>query len=84
MPPPPPPQRLGVFWGSLSPFSPRSGLVIAMVASLLFIVLLRFVAGAVLGAALLLLVVVLGYGAWDPPPSHPGDPRDFRASRRPC
>uniref|UniRef100_A0A8C9FFX0 Choline transporter-like protein n=1 Tax=Pavo cristatus TaxID=9049 RepID=A0A8C9FFX0_PAVCR len=39
------------------------GLVIAMAASLLFIVLLRFVAGAVLGAALLLLVVVLGYGA---------------------
>lgn len=38
------------------------GLVIAMAASLLFIVLLRFVAGAVLGAALLLLVVVLGYG----------------------
>lgn len=54
-------------------FIPR-GLVIAMVMSLLFIVLLRFLAGIMVWVMIIMVILVLGYGASplpapSPPPS---------------
>lgn len=46
--------------------SPR-GLVIAMVMSLLFIVLLRFLAGIMVWVMIVMVILVLGYGASPPP-----------------
>uniref|UniRef100_A0A8C5X2C8 Choline transporter-like protein n=1 Tax=Malurus cyaneus samueli TaxID=2593467 RepID=A0A8C5X2C8_9PASS len=54
-PSPPPPFPL-----SLRPS--RSGLVIAMVASLIFIVLLRFLAGIMVWVMIVMVILVLGYG----------------------
>lgn len=42
--------------------SPR-GLVIAMVLSLLFVVLLRFLAGIMVWVMIVMVILVLGYGA---------------------
>lgn len=42
--------------------SPRRGLVIAMVASLIFIVLLRFLAGIMVWVMIVMVILVLGYG----------------------
>lgn len=39
-----------------------SGLVIAMVVSLIFIVLLRFLAGIMIWVMIFLVIVVIGYG----------------------
>lgn len=44
------------------PSSSRRGLVIAMVASLIFIVLLRFLAGIMVWVMIVLVILVLGYG----------------------
>lgn len=52
----------------LSFLSPR-GLVIAMVLSLLFIVLLRFLAGIMVWVMIVMVILVLGYGV-SPPPSY--------------
>lgn len=51
---------------SLSYLSPR-GLVIAMVLSLLFIILLRFLAGIMVWVMIVMVILVLGYG--ESPPS---------------
>lgn len=45
-----------------SPPSSRRGLVIAMVASLIFIVLLRFLAGIMVWVMIVMVILVLGYG----------------------
>ena len=45
--------------------SPR-GLVIAMVLSLLFIILLRFLAGIMVWVMIVMVILVLGYGASSP------------------
>lgn len=42
------------------------GLVIAMVMSLLFIVLLRFLAGIMVWVMIVMVILVLGYGASPP------------------
>lgn len=42
-----------------------------MVMSLLFIVLLRFLAGIMVWVMIIMLIVVLGYGASPPPWAHP-------------
>jgi len=42
--------------------SSRRGLVIAMVASLIFIVLLRFLAGIMVWVMIVMVILVLGYG----------------------
>lgn len=39
-----------------------SGLVIAMVVSLIFIVLLRFLAGVMVWVMIVLVILVIGYG----------------------
>lgn len=47
----------------LSAVSPLfSGLVIAMVVSLIFIVLLRFLAGIMVWVMIILVILVIGYG----------------------
>lgn len=43
------------------------GLVIAMVMSLLFIVLLRFLAGIMVWVMIVMVILVLGYGTSPPP-----------------
>lgn len=43
------------------------GLVIAMMMSLLFIVLLRFLAGIMVWVMIVLVILVLGYGAFSRP-----------------
>lgn len=43
-------------------FVPFSGLVIAMVVSLIFIVLLRFLAGIMVWVMIVLVILVIGYG----------------------
>ena len=45
----------------LVPVSP-SGLVIAMLTSLLFIVLLRFLAGIMVWVMIVMVILVIGYG----------------------
>lgn len=40
-----------------------------MVLSLLFIVLLRFLAGIMVWVMIVMVILVLGYGALSPPPS---------------
>lgn len=47
------------------------GLVIAMLLSLLFIVLLRFLAGVMVWVMIVMVILVLGYGASPPPPPLP-------------
>lgn len=42
--------------------TPSSGLVIAMLVSLLFIVLLRFLAGVMVWVMIVLVILVIGYG----------------------
>lgn len=42
--------------------SSRRGLVIAMVASFIFIVLLRFLAGIMVWVMIVMVILVLGYG----------------------
>ena len=49
----------------LVPVSP-SGLVIAMLTSLLFIVLLRFLAGIMVWVMIVLVLLVIGYGKTPP------------------
>lgn len=44
--------------------SSRRGLVIAMVASFIFIVLLRFLAGIMVWVMIVMVILVLGYGEW--------------------
>lgn len=44
------------------PPSSRRGLVIAMVASFIFIVLLRFLAGIMVWVMIVMVILVLGYG----------------------
>lgn len=58
------------------PSSSCRGLVIAMVASLIFIVLLRFLAGIMVWVMIVLVILVLGYGercprGWEPSPCSP-------------
>uniref|UniRef100_A0A668AFG9 Choline transporter-like protein n=1 Tax=Myripristis murdjan TaxID=586833 RepID=A0A668AFG9_9TELE len=45
-----------------TPFSPSRGLVIAMLTSLLFIVLLRFLAGIMVWVMIVMVILVIGYG----------------------
>lgn len=55
----------GGLWGTVVTRgvpSSRSGLVIAMVASLIFIVLLRFLAGIMVWVMIVMVILVLGYG----------------------
>lgn len=64
---------------SVSVSSSRRGLVIAMVASLIFIVLLRFLAGIMVWVMIVLVILVLGYGercprGWEPSPCSPSFP----------
>ena len=49
------------FFDTLLPSSHR-GLVIAMVASFIFIVLLRFLAGIMVWVMIVMVILVLGYG----------------------
>ena len=49
------------FFDALPPSS-RRGLVIAMVASFIFIVLLRFLAGIMVWVMIVMVILVLGYG----------------------
>lgn len=46
----------------IPPPHPRRGLVIAMVISLIFIVLLRFLAGVMIWVMIILVILVIGYG----------------------
>lgn len=46
----------------LHPLSLCSGLVIAMVVSLIFIVLLRYLAGVMVWVMIVLVILVIGYG----------------------
>lgn len=51
-----------------------SGLVIAMLMSLLFIVLLRFLAGIMVWVMIIMVILVLGYGASPPACTLPPQP----------
>ena len=55
----------------LVPVSP-SGLVIAMLTSLLFIVLLRFLAGIMVWVMIVMVILVIGYGKPRPDPTRVG------------
>jgi len=60
------------------PLHTHSGLVIAMVVSLIFIVLLRYLAGIMVWVMIVLVILVLGYGKY---PNLLGDYRPLKKKK---